>query len=88
MSNYSFVKRINYQKLQSLLDSLNDGEDKEVEQFSAEKSKHGWVIVLNYNDGTEQWSDRASLVRCSFCGEIRELFEGQIEFCYHCGKDW
>jgi len=29
-----------------------------------------------------------SLVRCSTCGSIRELTDGQIEFCTSCGTNW
>lgn len=29
-----------------------------------------------------------SLVRCSACGAVRELADGQGEFCLECGDDW
>lgn len=70
-----------------LIVSLNETEDK-AEHFSLEHCHNGYVVVLNYDDGMEKWEDRAAVVKCSFCGEVRELFDGQIEFCYHCGKDW
>ena len=47
---------------------------------------HGmYVVVATWADGSE---DRGSMVRCTACGHIRELFEGQIEFCTDCGADW
>ena len=32
--------------------------------------------------------DAGSFVRCANCGHIRDLWDGQIEFCTDCGKDW
>ena len=32
--------------------------------------------------------DSASFVRCATCGAVRELFEGQGEFCPECWTDW
>ena len=29
-----------------------------------------------------------SFARCGNCGHIRDLWDGQIEFCLDCGKDW
>lgn len=91
MSNYSFVKRANFstkQKMTELIASLNDNESAGVEKYSLESCHYGYNVVLSYDDGAEKWTDKAAVVRCSFCGEVRELFDGQIEFCYHCGKDW
>lgn len=50
------------------------------------------ILDLMGNWFPEYWPgrrlDAASFVRCSTCGHIRELFDGQGEFCPECWTDW
>lgn len=34
-----------------------------------------------------EFKDAAGFYRCS-CGEVSELFPGQVPFCWHCGEEW
>ena len=36
----------------------------------------------------QKFGGSGSFVRCASCGHIRDLWDGQIEFCTDCGKDW
>lgn len=89
MANYSFVKKANLktkQAMQDMIATLNETEDSG-EHYALEFNKGGYVVVLTYK-GFETWTDRAAVVRCRFCGGLRELFDGQIEFCTQCWRDW
>ncbi len=55
--------------------------------YSLERDGKGFYgIKADFSDNSEP--DRASLVRCKQCGDIRELFDGQIECCLGCNQEW
>jgi hypothetical protein len=87
---YSYVIRANYKvkdKMRQMIDWLNDGAD-ESDTYSLVKNKRGYAVKLEHDDGVNSFTDYASVVKCNNCGGLRELFDGQIEFCYHCDEDW
>jgi len=92
---YSYVKRASQrdkQEMQAIIDSLNElaPESEEVTGvlmvYSLEKTRDSYIVECHSNNGL--FSDSGSFVRCGKCGAIRELFDGQIEFCTECWIDW
>ena len=92
---YTYVKRASKadkKEMQDIVDSLNElaPESEEITgivmQYSLKKIKDSYIVECHSTDG--QLSDSGCFVRCSNCGAIRELFDGQIEFCTECWQDW
>ena len=54
------------------------------DRYQIEKASRQYVIIVQSGTATE----RGSVVRCATCGSVRELFEGQIEFCDNCEASW
>jgi len=97
-SGYSWVKRASRKERIEMLEIVREtrrglythGWDPTEDSFlSARKvrTSDSWVLeIYDLRDG-KRW-DCASFVRCNKCGAIRELFDGQIEFCSTCDDDW
>ena len=84
---YTYVRRAsNTDKvaMQEVVDSFNELAEAN-ENYRLGKAHDCYVLVWAV-DGEDVGG--GSMVRCSKCGAIRELFEGQIEFCADCGADW
>lgn len=90
MPGYSFVKKANFKTLQEIKKLVEGMNPDKVpgKTYWSEKTKSGYVLVYHFEDGINSFTDRAAIVRCNHCGAIRELFDGQIEFCDTCDKDW
>ena len=91
---YSYVRRASQkdkEEMQKCVNCLNElkHETEEITGITFEASLvntgDGYIAAINYSDGGY---DSGSFVRCSKCGAIRELFDGQIEFCLECWDDW
>lgn len=71
-------------EMQEVADTLNELEAKEGEgrTYEVRRSKMYYLHCIEAPDMSY------SLVKCTTCGGIRELDQGQIEFCTTCGADW
>ncbi len=93
---YSYIQRASVKDknaFEEIVASLNELAPKESETigvsivYSLERCTSGfYTIRIDYDDKSE--SERGSLVRCGFCNDIRELFDGQVEFCLNCDREW
>ena len=89
MRPYTTVSRASAKEKEAMRDlvvGLNHiaERDGDTSRYRIEKGTTQYVIVVQ----TEESTERGSLVRCASCGHIRELFEGQIEFCPECEASW
>ena len=88
-SYYGYVKHASAatkQAMQEVADSYT-----EVEQVEGEGRRFSVAFIseCGYYLKREDCAEMdAPMVRCSACGAVRELYEGQIEFCTECGADW
>lgn len=89
--------------MQEIVDSYNElaHEDAEVHQYvpyyRLERTSDSWVMVAYVDYAVEGFEDEykhgdrryaIGFVRCGYCGAIRELADGQGEFCIECDADW
>lgn len=91
------------QEMREVVDSYNElaYENADVHQYvpyyRLERGGDEWVMVCYVDYAVEGFEDlythgerryAIGFVRCGFCGHIRELADGQIEFCTTCDADW
>ena len=93
---YSWIKRATeHQKaeMDACIEALNecaynpemDPPEQATWRYERRRTSDAWIVVLLQD---EKIIDRASFVRCTKCGGVRDLWEGQIEFCLDCWTDW
>ena len=54
-------------------------------RYERRRTADAWIVVLLQDDKV---IDSGSFVQCSKCGGVRDLWEGQIEFCLDCWAEW
>lgn len=94
--SYSYIQRASQgdkEIFQEIINSLNELAPESLETigilsiYSLERDSKGFYgIKADFSDNSEP--DRASLIRCKKCNDIRELFDGQGEHCLGCGQEW
>ena len=93
--SYTYVKRLSRQGMveaQEIVNSLNELAPESAETtgilgtYSLDRTQSGyWIVTVVFSDGGE---DTGSIVRCQKCGGLRDLWDGQFEFCLDCNEDW
>jgi len=96
MVKYTWVKRASAEQMQEMVDEVAG--DNEIHQkenaddpnwgdwvYKLERTSDSWIEAV-YSGGKR--IDAGSFVRCSECGHVRALYEGQIEFCTTCWAEW
>jgi len=83
---YTYVKRASAADKQVMMEiAESHNELAEYAQLAERYSVERNTLIVRYEDGSK---DSTGFVRCSKCGAIRDLWEGQIEFCDSCGVNW
>jgi hypothetical protein len=89
-------------QMQEVVDSFNELANEHTDMpfisfYRLERCGDSWGMVEYVDVPSVEWSDyynhgqrmeTISFVRCDNCGGVRELMDGQIEFCYYCDADW
>lgn len=84
--SYGWVKNASkqeHEEMGRIIERLN--EEPFDFEYKKERASDCWVIGVYYKG---RRVEAGSFVRCGTCRRVRELFDGQIEFCTDCGVNW